>query len=88
MTADLETALREVEEAEGSERTTWVKFALSRKRLSIGKGFSYDTLYEGTKLRWAMSKGGSEVNETLRTYACEDRDECGFILWKEAGALH
>jgi len=90
MTADLETALREVEggERERDEYMGEIR-AFAEEIVERVKDFSYDTLYDGTAAVGKCPKCGSEVRETLRTYACvKDREECGFILWKEAGGRY
>lgn len=90
MTADLETALRDVE-AGNRERSDYMNEirSFTEEIVDRVKGFSYDTLYDGTEALGSCPKCKAEVRETLRTYSCvTDREECDFLLWKEAGGRY
>lgn len=87
LTADLEDSLRAMERGERERNTymdeirSWTEVIVDRIR-----GFSFDTLYDGTEDIGECSISGQAVRETLRSYCCAKgarEDVESFLLWKE-----
>lgn len=93
LTADLEDALRDIEHG-AAKRTDYMGGIRDWTRRIVDqiRGFSFDTLYQGTEaLGPCPICGKGQVFETLRTWSCDSAGSdppCEFVIWKEVGGRY
>ena len=90
MTADLEGALRAVEEGDRKREEYMEEIrSFTNEIVERVRDFTHEELYNDTEDVGVCPRCSSQVRETLRTYSCvKDREECGFVLWKEANGRY
>lgn len=92
LTADLEDALRGIERGDAArvEYMSDIR-AWTGEIVDAIRGFTFDTLYDGTEAIGPCPLCKTQVSETLRTWVCEKggpKGECSFVIWKEVGGRY
>ena len=92
LTADLENALKDVQEGKRKRKAYMDEVRnWTREIISKLQEFTYDGLYESEDVLGTCPMCKTKVRETLRTYSCENGGKdgtCAFVIWKEIGGRY